>query len=38
MSAQPISIRLPTRTVDRLADRAERSNLASRTLAVDRRA
>jgi hypothetical protein len=33
MSAQPISIRLPERTVDRLADRAGRSNMPSRTLA-----
>jgi hypothetical protein len=33
MSAQPISIRLPEQTVDRLADRAGRSNMPSRTLA-----
>jgi len=33
MSAQPLSIRLPERTVDRLADRAGRSNMPSRTLA-----
>lgn len=33
MSAQPISIRLPERTVDRLTDRAGRSNMPSRTLA-----
>jgi hypothetical protein len=33
MSAQPISIRLPEQTIDRLADRAGRSNMPSRTLA-----
>ncbi|HEV3319579.1 MAG TPA: hypothetical protein VG053_07605 [Solirubrobacteraceae bacterium] len=33
MSAQPISIRLPERTIDRLADRADRANMPSRTLA-----
>jgi hypothetical protein len=33
MSAQPISIRLPEQTVDRLADRADRSHMPSRTLA-----
>jgi hypothetical protein len=33
MAAVPISIRLPERTVGRLADRAERSNMPSRTLA-----
>jgi hypothetical protein len=33
MSARPISIRLPAQTVDRLADRAGRSNMPSRTLA-----
>jgi hypothetical protein len=33
MAAVPISIRLPEQTVGRLADRAERSNMPSRTLA-----
>jgi hypothetical protein len=33
MAAVPISIRLPEQTVGRLADRAGRSNLPSRTLA-----
>ncbi len=33
MSAQPISIRLPEQTIDRLANRAGRSNMPSRTLA-----
>jgi hypothetical protein len=33
MSAQPISIRLPEQTVNRLADRAGRSSMPSRTLA-----
>ena len=33
MAAVPISIRLPERTVGRLADRADRSNMPSRTLA-----
>lgn len=33
MAAQPISIRLPAQTVDRLADRADRSHMPSRTLA-----
>lgn len=33
MSAVPISIRLPEQTVGRLADRADRSNMPSRTLA-----
>jgi hypothetical protein len=33
MSAIPISIRLPEQTVGRLADRANRSNMPSRTLA-----
>jgi hypothetical protein len=33
MSAIPISIRLPEQTVDRLADRADRANMPSRTLA-----
>ena len=33
MSAVPISIRLPEQTVGRLADRAGRSNMPSRTLA-----
>jgi hypothetical protein len=33
MSAQPISIRLPEQTVNRLTDRAGRSNIPSRTLA-----
>jgi len=33
MSAVPISIRLPEQTVDRLADRAGRSCMPSRTLA-----
>ena len=33
MTAVPISIRLPEQTVDRLADRADRSHMPSRTLA-----
>jgi hypothetical protein len=33
MAAVPISIRLPEQTVDRLADRADRSHMPSRTLA-----
>jgi len=33
MAATPISIRLPEQTIDRLADRAERAHLPSRTLA-----
>jgi hypothetical protein len=33
MAAVPISIRLPEQTVGRLADRADRSNMPSRTLA-----
>jgi hypothetical protein len=33
MAAVPISIRLPEQTVGRLADRAERSSMPSRTLA-----
>jgi hypothetical protein len=33
MSAVPLSIRLPEQTVGRLADRAGRSNMPSRTLA-----
>jgi len=33
MSAVPLSIRLPERTVGRLADRADRSSMAPRTLA-----
>jgi hypothetical protein len=33
MSAVPISIRLPEQTIGRLADRAGRSNMPSRTLA-----
>ena len=33
MAAIPISIRLPEQTVGRLADRAHRSNIPSRTLA-----
>ena len=33
MTAVPLSIRLPEQTVDRLADRADRSHMPSRTLA-----
>jgi hypothetical protein len=33
MAAVPISIRLPEQTVDRLADRADRSHMPPRTLA-----
>lgn len=33
MAAVPISIRLPEQTIGRLADRADRSNMPSRTLA-----
>ena len=33
MSATPLSIRLPERTIGRLADRAGRSSMAPRTLA-----
>jgi hypothetical protein len=33
MGAIPMSIRLPEKTVDRLADRADRSRMPSRTLA-----
>jgi hypothetical protein len=33
MAASPISIRLPEQTIGRLADRAERANMPSRTLA-----